>query len=100
MTEKPIVKNKLVAVDDPHAPDIYAASVAGFFVFDGVVHITLESPRSDYSDPSTPINRVTVARLVMPSSAACNLVQGLASFLQEHGVDPFSAPPTGSQPVQ
>lgn len=98
MTEKPASKNEVVAIDDAHAPDIYAASVAGFFMLNGVVHITLESPRSDYSKPSTPINRVTVARVVMPHQTACDLIQGLASFLQEQGVDPFQT--LRSQSVQ
>jgi hypothetical protein len=83
-------------VDDPHAPEVFATSAAGFFHFQGNVTITFESPRVDHSTTPGPVNRVVMARLVMPVAGAQNLVAALNGFLEQQGLSPSDAIAAGS----
>ena len=73
-------------IDNPHAPDVYADEAVGFFVANGCIKITLASARSDYSTPTSRINRVVVGRLVMSADAAQGLAIGLYDFLKTRGL--------------
>ena len=87
MTDAPII----TFLDNPHAPDIFATEATGFFAANGNVMITLESARPDYSRGSANVNRVVIARLVLPVSGAQNLALGLHEFLSQNGLDPTVA---------
>jgi hypothetical protein len=77
-------------IDNPHAPDVFAAGATGFFNLQGTIVITLETPHVNHEASPGPINRVVVGRLVMPASGAYGLATGLFNFLKEQGFD-FSA---------
>ena len=68
-------------IDDPRAPDIFADAVMGLHELGGVVRVTLESWRTDFSAEGSPVRRVTVARLVMTSDAAERMANGVLHLL-------------------
>jgi hypothetical protein len=68
-------------IDNPHAPEVFAAEAVGLFLHLGNIHITFAGPRSDYGATPAPINRVVMGRLVMPLAGANSLRQLLADFL-------------------
>ena len=70
-------------VDNPHAPDVFADEVTGFYIFAGVLRITLESVRVDHSTSPGPLNRVVIGQLVMPVQAAENMARGVLQFLDQ-----------------
>ena len=72
-------------LDDPKAPELYAAAATGFFNSNGVISITLESARADHSKSPAPVGRVVVGRLVMPAAGAQALAVGLFDFLEKQG---------------
>jgi hypothetical protein len=69
-------------IDNPLAPDVFADGASGFFMLSGLVRITLESARPNHSTPPGLLNRVVIARLVLPVPAAEELAKGLLDFLQ------------------
>jgi len=75
-------------IDNPHAPDVYASDISGFFILSGNVVITLESARPDHTSVQGEISRVVVARLVLPAAAAQSLAVGLFDFLSQRGLLP------------
>lgn len=79
-------------IDNPHAPEVLATEAAGFWLNQGNVHITFESARIDHSTNPGPLNRVVIARLVMPIGGAQNLAAGLYDFLKSRGLDPVPVP--------
>jgi hypothetical protein len=79
-------------VDNLHAPEVFASSCTGFFVENGVVHLTFESLRVNHATSPGPVNRVVIARLVMPISGAQGLAAGLYDFLKNQGLDPVPVP--------
>ena len=78
-------------LDNPHAPEVFASSVTGFANVLGNIAITFESVRIDHSTSPGPVNRVVIARLIMPISAAQGFVLGLNDYLQKQGLDPLAA---------
>jgi len=72
-------------LDDPTAPEFYAAAASGFFNANGMISITLEAARADHSKSPAPLNRVVVGRLVMPAAGAQALAVGLFDFLEKQG---------------
>ena len=72
-------------IDNMNAPEIYAAAATGFFVNNGMISITLESPRADHTKSPGPITRVVVGRLVMPAAGAQALAVGLFDFMEKQG---------------
>jgi len=72
-------------IDNPHAPEIFAAQHAGIWVTNGNVHITLESGRVQYGGESASLNRVVIARLVMPIGGAEDLAVKLFDLLKQQG---------------
>ena len=85
-------------IDNPHAPAVFATEPAGVYLHAGNVHITFAAERVDHSTTPGPVNRVVIARLVMPVSGAQGLAAGLYDFLKKHGLDPVPKPDTA--PVQ
>lgn len=79
-------------IDNPHAPEVLATGIAGFWLYQGNAHITLESARINHETTPGPLNRVVIARLVMPISTAQNLAAGLYDFLKTNGYDPVPQP--------
>ena len=64
-------------MDNPHAPSLFCDGAVGFFVFNGVISITLEAARVDHSKNPGLVNRVVVARLNMSIPGAQALALGL-----------------------
>lgn len=83
MEDKPTV----AFIDNPQAPDFFAGGAAGFFNLGGAIQITLETAHVDHTASPGPINRVVVARLIMPPIGAYGLATGLFNFLKEQGFD-------------
>jgi hypothetical protein len=74
-------------MDNPHAPDVFAANAIGFFNLNGAIMITLETPHVNHETTPGPVNRVVVGRLIMPAAGAYGLAAGLFNFLKEQGFD-------------
>ena len=86
-------KPEVTVIDDPKAPETFAAEVLGFFIHAGNIHITFATPRVNHEKSPGPINRVVIHRLVMPVPGAQGLAAGLYDFLKSHGYDPVPVPP-------
>lgn len=82
-------------IDNPHAPEVFASACTGFFLENGVVHLTFESLRVNHAASPGPVNRVVIARLAMPISGAQSLAAGLYDFLKKQGLDPVPIPDKG-----
>ena len=82
-------------IDNPHAPEVFASNCAGFFMHDGNITLTFESARIDHGSSPGPVNRVVMARLVIPVRAAQALVVGLNAYLEGQGLSPSQAAATG-----
>ena len=80
-------------IDNPHAPEVFAAEAVGFFVHAGNVSITFASPRVNHETSPGPVNRVVMARVVMPAIGAQALAIGLFDFLKKQGLDPAQKDP-------
>jgi hypothetical protein len=83
------------------APDLFADGTAGFYLLNGVVHVTLVSVRAahDSGKQTLPTSLVVAARLALPVAAAQALACTLYDFLKQRGFDP--APKAADQiPVQ
>ncbi len=87
-----VESSKVEFIDDPHAPEIFASGVSGFFVNSGNISITFESARVNHIATPGPINRVVIGRLVMSIAGAQNLALGLYDFLKKQGLDPVPVP--------
>jgi hypothetical protein len=77
-------------VDDPHAPEVYASNFSGIQLLMGNAIVTLESARADHSTTPGAINRVVVARIVMPVAVAQSLALQLNSLLERGAVAQLS----------
>ena len=84
---------KFQFLDNPHAPEYFASGVSGFLVNLGNIHITFESARVNHLTNPAPVNRVVIARIVMPVAGAQALALGLYDFLRKQGLDPVPPPP-------
>lgn len=84
-------------IDNPHAPDVYASDASGFFILNGNVIVTLESARPDHTSAPGHINRVVIARVVLPIAAAQNLAVGLFDFLKQRDLMPEAQDPSKVQ---
>lgn len=74
-------------IDNPHAPEVFAANATGFLNISGSIAITLECGKSDYSSGAPQLSRHVVARLIMPADGAHSLAAGLFNYLQSIGYD-------------
>ena len=79
-------------IDNPHAPEVFAAEAVGFLVNAGNIHITFATPRVNHATSPGPVNRVVMARLVMPIQGAQGLAAGLYDFLKNQRLDPVPVP--------
>ncbi|WP_174300716.1 hypothetical protein [Caulobacter sp. S45] len=82
-------------INDPHAPEVFTTGCCGLSIGPGTVTVTFESARCDHSDPTCPIQRVVVNRMVMPIQAAQALVLQLNDALQRSGLSPSRAVTAG-----
>jgi hypothetical protein len=64
-------------IDNPLAPDVFADRIAGAFLVNGNVHITLVSRRCDYTKQPNSYTDAVIGRLVIPFPE----VEGMARFL-------------------
>lgn len=78
-------------VDNMFAPEILAGGVSGLSVLNGIVTITLETPRCDHSKTPPPLERIVVGRIALPIPAAQALLSGLYHFLAQHNLNPLAA---------
>jgi hypothetical protein len=85
-------------IDNPHAPDVFADAISGFFHFSGNLRMTLESIRVSHVTTPGPINRVVIGRLVMPIDAAEEFARRLLEFTtqQRTAANPPPQAATGS----
>ena len=72
-------------IDNPHAPEVYVAGAAGYYIFGGNIHITFWSPRANHTPDNPSVNNVVMARLVIPIGGAQGMVAGLYDFLKKQG---------------
>src|SRR6266576_3781100 len=79
-------------LDNPNAPEVFADAASGFFNFNGNIRIVLESLRVNHISVPGPVNRVVLARLVMPLDAAEALARGLLDFITQQRTQ-RNAPP-------
>src|SRR3954466_13190478 len=71
-------------IDNPQALELFADGLAGLFLHNGTVRLTLEAIRADHrSDPAS-INRAVVGRLVMPAGAGHNTGRAILDFVEQH----------------
>jgi hypothetical protein len=75
-------------VDNPHAPDIFADSTSGYFIFNGNLRITFESLRVSHVSSPGPVNRVVIGRLVLPLAQAEGLAKGILDLIERQKADP------------
>jgi hypothetical protein len=92
MDEKP--QTRVVFMDDPHAPELYADVVSGFFLHNGNISLTFDAARYDHSNAGA-VNRVVTARIVLPIRGAQGLALSLFDFLKKQGLDPTKAATDG-----
>ena len=88
MEKKEVAPPPVSFIDNPHAPEVFSTHATGFFLNQGNVHITFESVRVNHVTSPGPVNRVVIARLVMPLASAEGLAMGLYDFLKKQGIDP------------
>lgn len=81
-------------IDNPHAPEVMSTGHAGIWVHEGNVHITLEAARLNHGTSPGPINRVVIARLVLPMQAARNLAGHINEILSNPTATAPAAPGT------
>jgi hypothetical protein len=86
--EKHDVPQPLPFLDNPHAPEVFATVATGFFINAGNVSITFESLRVNHETSPGPVNRVVIARVVIPVAGAQALALSLYDFLKKQGLDP------------
>ena len=78
-------------VNNPYAPDIFAAGASGYAFIGSNVVITFETFRMDHSSNPGAVERVVLGRLIMPIVGAQQMVLGLHEWLQKKGFDPTKA---------
>ncbi len=78
-------------IDNAHAPEVFATLATGILRIQDNIAITFEASRSDYSQSPPTVNRVVIARLVMPIAGAANFAVILNGFLENQGASPSQA---------
>ena len=90
-------------IDNPVAPEGFADELTGVFLWNGNVHFTFATLRSDYrTDPGNPgvMSRVVMGRLVMPLAAARGLHEFLGRWLDGlKPQDPVDSQDTPAKPT-
>lgn len=79
-------------VEDLHATELFATEAIGFFRDQGNISITLASARLSHASDPGPINRVVIARIVMPIEGTQGFAAGLYDFLCKQGLEPVPRP--------
>lgn len=92
-------EKKVKFIENPNAPEIYATSASGFgYDAPGVVRVTFQSTRNEFSPNEMELAVMTNLRLVMPTANARQFVQELAAFLDKEQLNNTQKPP--EQPMQ
>jgi hypothetical protein len=81
MAKIPEKQPEVVFIDNPHAPEVFADAATGIAFLGGNIRLTFESLRVNHVTTPGPVNRVVMARLVMPIAAAEALQQLLSEYL-------------------
>ncbi len=91
---KPATKTQPVVtfIDNPHAPELFCTEAVGFLVSEGNIHITFATTRVNHATNPGGMNRVVIARVVLPVAGAQGLAAGLYDFLKKRGLDPVGKP--------
>ena len=74
---------EMALIDDLHAPNIFADGLSGYFFLNGNIRLTFESARVSHLSVPGPINRVVVARLVMPMEAAERMAKDVLASIEQ-----------------
>jgi len=91
----PVASSPPRLINNPHALETFTTGCCGLSIGGGTVAMTFESARCDHSDPTCPLERVVVGRIVMPIGAAQALVLQLNDALQRSGLSPSRAATVG-----
>jgi len=70
-------------IEDPSAPDIYADGVAGWFLLNGNLRITLVSTRVNHISNPGPASHAVVGRLIMSEVQAEIMARGIIDFIEK-----------------
>ena len=71
-------------IDNIHGPDIFSDGVAGIFLHNGNIHLTLASRHCDYgSKVQNDFSWVVIGKLVLPFNVAEDLVRVLGDFINQ-----------------
>ena len=73
---------KMAFVDNPHAPDVFADALTGFFALNGNIRLTFESARVNHVSSPGPVSRVVIGRLIMPIAVAENMAKEILEFIE------------------
>ncbi len=93
------LSEEMPLIDNPHAPDIFADALTGYFVLNGSVRLTFESARANHAVPAGPLKRVVTGRLTMPIDAAERMAREVLAFIEQVRMEGpgQSAPPSRPQ---
>ena len=95
----PVGPPTVTFLDNPNAPEVFADAASGFFNFAGNIRITLESLRVNHITSPGPVNRVVLARLVMPLDAAEAFARRLLDFINQQRTQQNPPPQTATGTV-
>jgi hypothetical protein len=95
--DKPQDKPVKTATPARHVENLFAAEVftteaSSFSIHSGVITISFVSHRYDHSVSPPVLNKVVVARVVLPPEGAKTLAVGLYNFLSNNGLEPVKRP--------
>lgn len=87
----PEERPKLVFVESPHAPDVFASTMYGCSRRYGNIHMTFATERFNHTTKERTV--AIIGRLVMPIEEVQTMVVTLYRHLQDMGLDPLASPP-------
>lgn len=88
---RPTPEPEIPLIDNSFSPEILAGGISGLAIFNGIVTITLETPRCDHSRSQPMVERIVVGRVSLPVHAAQALLSGLYQFMSHHRINPLAA---------
>ena len=87
--ETTIERSKVRFVDNIYAPEHFVEDASGFFLKNGVLHITFEAHKVDHTISPPPLTRIVAARIAMPIDGAIAMTLSLYDYLKRQGIDPL-----------
>lgn len=87
----PDARPKVVFLENPHAPDVFASTLHGVSRRHGNIHMAFATERFNHSanERTVPV----IGRLVMPIEGVESMVVLLYGLLRDMGIDPLASPP-------